>query len=97
MRSPLILCLFLAGCGTFPLGVSYAEKGQTQQQLHADILWCKDQAKTAADTPGRQVGSFIAGLTIIGAPVAYENEKQLQRDVFKACMTDKGYRVELPK
>lgn len=97
MRSTLILTLLLAGCGTFPLGVAYADKGQSREQLHADVLWCKDQAQTAANAPGRQVGSFIAGLTIIGAPVAYENEKQLQRDVYRACMNDKGYRVEMPK
>lgn len=96
MRSTLIFFL-LAGCGTFPLGTSTALQGQTQQQLQQDILWCKDQAHTAANTPGRQAAYFAAGLTIIGAPAAYENEKALQREVYAKCMTDKGYRVELPK
>lgn len=98
MKATLIITtLLLAGCGSFPLGTSYPSQGQTREQTQADVLWCKDQAHTAANTPGRQVGSFLAGVTIIGAPIAYENEKQFQREVFARCMTEKGYRVEPPK
>lgn len=98
MRATLIITtLLLAGCGSFPLGTSYPDEGQTQEQLRADILWCKDQAHMAADTTSRQVGSFLAGMTIIGAPVAIADERRFQREYFAKCMTDKGYRVEAPK
>ena len=91
------ICLAVAGCGSFPLGTVYAAKGQTTQQRDAEMLVCKDRAKNEANTDARVAGSFLAGLTIIGAPIAIEAEKSKQREVFAQCMTERGYRVEPPR
>ena len=40
------------------------------------MLVCKDNAKNEANTAARVAGSFVAGLTIIGAPIAIEEEKR---------------------
>ncbi len=91
---PIIGALFLAGCGTFPLAGKITPpsgKGQDQQQL--DLLACKDQAHLAANTAGRQAGNFLLGMTIVGAPVAYELDKSKQREVFAACMSQRGYEI----
>lgn len=98
MRSTLILSvLALTGCGSFPLGTVYPSGGQTVAQRDADMLFCKDRAKDEANTDGRVAASFLAGLTIIGAPVAIAAERSKQREVFAACMGERGYRVEPPK
>lgn len=65
--------------------------------MNIDNLVCKDKAKTEANTAGRQAASFIAGATIIGAPVAIEAEKAKQREVYAACMDARGYVVVPPK
>ncbi|HOY78804.1 MAG: SHOCT domain-containing protein [Zoogloea sp.] len=91
---PIIGVLLLSGCGTFSLAGKITPptgKGQDQQQL--DLLACKDQARLAANTAERQAGAFLLGLTIVGAPVAYELEKSKQREVFAACMSQRGYEV----
>lgn len=93
----LALVLPLAGCGTFPLGTSYPEHGQTQAETDQSILFCKDQARDAANTDGRVAASFIAGLTIVGAPIAIAEERRKQREVFAECMTARGYRVRAPE
>jgi predicted small lipoprotein YifL len=87
----------LVGCGSFPLGTVYPIQGQTAPQRDADMLVCKDRAKNEANTDARVAGSFLAGLTIIGAPIAIEAEKAKQREVFAQCLTERGYRVEPPK
>ena len=87
----------LVGCGSFPLGMAYAPPGVPKAQLEMDVLVCQDRAKNEANTSERQVGSFLAGMTIIGAPIAIEAEKAKQREVFKQCMENRGYRVEPPK
>lgn len=90
----LIASAALAGCGTFQLASGVyptTQKSQEQQQL--DNLNCKDQAKLAANTTERQTGAFLLGLTIVGAPVAFELEKAKQREVYKSCMEARGYRV----
>ena len=87
----------LTGCGTFQLSsgtIPNSPKTQEQQQL--DNLSCKDQAKLEANTAGRQTGAFLLGMTIVGAPVAFEIEKAKQREVYKSCMEAKGYRVLPP-
>jgi uncharacterized lipoprotein YajG len=86
----------LAGCGSFPLGMAYAPPGVPKAQLEMDVLVCQDRAKNEANTNERQVGNFLAGMTIIGAPIAMEAEKAKQREVFKVCMENRGYRVEPP-
>ena len=92
----LLPCLLLAGCGSFPLGTSYPQQGQTQAQTDMNILVCKERAKNEANTDARVAGSFVAGLTIVGAPIAIAEERRKQREVFAECMTAKGYRVEPP-
>lgn len=89
----LVVPLLVAACGTFPLSGNTYGPGKTQDQHQMDILVCKDQAKLAANTTGRQTGAFLLGMTIIGAPVAFELEKAKQREVFAQCMTARGYTV----
>lgn len=98
MKKSLIVvaALALTACGSFPLGTSYPQKGQTQSQVDQDILVCKDRAHTEANTDARQVGSFVAGMTIIGAPIAVAEERRKQREVFAQCMTERGYKVVAP-
>jgi hypothetical protein len=87
----------LAGCGTFQLASGvFPLSPKTQEQQQLDNLNCKDQAKLAANTTERQTGAFLLGLTIVGAPVAFELEKAKQREVYKSCMEGKGYRVLPP-
>ena len=89
----LVLPLVVAACGTFPLGTTYAPADTTRQQHQLDVLICQDQAKLAANTTARQTGAFLLGMTIVGAPVAYELDKAKQREVFAQCMTARGYTV----
>jgi hypothetical protein len=87
---PLVL---LAGCGSFVLGHVQRPISMTAEQQQLDTLLCKDRAKNEANTDARVAGSFLAGLTIVGAPVAIAAEREKQREVFAKCMTDKGYLV----
>ena len=97
-RLPIIfVSILLTGCGTFQLGTVYSVKGQSDQQREADMLVCKDNAKNEANTSARVAGSFVAGLTIIGAPIAIEEEKRKTREVFTECMEKRGYRVTPPR
>lgn len=92
----LLACVGLTACGTFPLGTSYPQRGQTQAETDAAILYCKDRASTEANTDARVAGSFVAGLTIIGAPIAIAEERRKQREVFAQCMTERGFKVVAP-
>jgi hypothetical protein len=83
----------LAGCGTFQLGTSVPPAGKTADQQQLDTLTCKDQASMAVNSGANQAGDFLLGMTIIGVPIAYQSDKQKQRDVFAACMRQKGYQV----
>lgn len=91
-----LLCLTLVGCGSFPLGTSYPQKGQTQAETDAAILFCKDRAKDEASTPGRVAASFVAGATIVGAPVAIAEDHRKQREVFATCMHERDFYVVPP-
>ena len=87
----------VSSCGTFPLASGvYPLAPRTTEQQQLDNLNCKDQAKLEANSTERQTGAFLLGLTIIGAPLAFEMEKTKQREVYKTCMEDKGYRVVPP-
>jgi len=91
-----LLALFscsIAACGTFTLGNVRPQAGRTAEQQQLDTLTCKDQANLAANSAGRQTGDFLLGLTIVGAPVAYEMDKAKQRQVFADCMRARGYVV----
>jgi hypothetical protein len=98
MRSTvtIIACLALTGCGSFPLGTVYPEKGQTQRELDTDLLFCRDWAKNETNTSTRIAGSFLAGLTIIGTPIAIQSAHDRQRELFAQCMAQRGYRVVAP-
>ncbi len=97
MRTTLTLSVvLLAGCGSFPLGTSYPQNGQTQAETDSAILVCKDRAKTEANTDARVAASFVAGLTIVGAPIAIAAERSKQREVFAQCMKERGYVVIPP-
>jgi hypothetical protein len=93
----IFVSILLTGCGTFQLGTVYSIKGQSVQQRETDMLICKDNAKNEANTTARVAGSFVAGLTIIGAPIAIEEEKRKTREVFAECMEKRGYRVTPPQ
>jgi hypothetical protein len=98
MKKSLIVvaALALTACGSFPLGTSFPQNGQTQATVDTDILICKDRAKNEASTDARIAGSFVAGLTIVGAPVAIAEDRRKQREVFAQCMTERGYTVVAP-
>jgi len=90
----LMIPMFFSGCGTFKLsGGIYPPAGKNSDQQQTDYLTCKDQALMEANTAGRQTGSFLLGMTIIGVPLAYELEKAKQREVFAECMRARGYTV----
>lgn len=94
--SIIIACLALAGCGSFPLGVSYPLKSQTQAETDASITFCKSEADAAAHTTEQNIGRIAAKATLIGAPFAIAHERTVQREAFAQCMTQRGYRVESP-
>ncbi len=85
--------LLCASCGTYMLGYVQPQTGKTAEQQSLDTLACKEEARLAIQAGDRQVGQFLMGLTIIGAPVAYQIEKGNQRDAFTSCMTARGYTV----
>ena len=90
----LVLPLVVAACGTFPLsGGTSPPAGKTADQHQLDLLTCQHDAKMAVSTAARQTGNYLLGMTIIGAPVAFELEKAKQREVFAQCMTARGYTV----
>ena len=96
-RLVVVAALVCAACGTFQLASNvHAPPGRTKDQMQLDILTCKDQARLETDKAENQVKDFLLGLTIIGAPIAYEKDKATQRDVFAKCMADRGYRVDPP-
>lgn len=96
-RLILVACVALAGCGSFPLGHYQGQQGQTRAQADQDVLYCKDWAKTETDTNARVAASFLAGLTIIGAPLAIHSAQERQRELWAQCMTERGYKVDPPK
>lgn len=96
MRSVYLIPVLLAGCGSFPLGTVHRPIHMTAEQQQLDTLICKDRARNEANTDARVAGSFLAGMTIVGAPIAIAAERDKQREVFADCMTQKGYLVRPP-
>lgn len=90
------LCLPLVGCGTYQLGRAFAQNGETQDQVRLAVLDCQDRARNEANSDERVAASFVAGLTIVGAPIAIAEERRKTREVWQDCMKAKGYRVEPP-
>jgi len=100
MNVQVRLCLFsvllsLSGCGTFNLGNVHPQAGKTADQQQSDTLYCKDQANLKVSSAGRQTEDFLLGFTIVGAPLAYEQDKATERETFANCMQAKGYVVTL--
>jgi Short C-terminal domain len=85
-----------SGCGSFPLGTAFPERNQSKDETRLAVLECQDRAKTEANSDARVAGSFIAGLTIVGAPIAIAEERRKTREVWQDCMLAKGYRVVPP-
>jgi hypothetical protein len=99
MNSKILLSLLMtfgvAACGTFNLGNVSPQTNKTADQQQLDILTCKDKANLAINSAGHQTADFLLGLTIVGAPVAYENDKAKARAVYAECMQARGYAVTL--
>jgi hypothetical protein len=76
------------------LGYVQPSPEKSAQERQTDTLVCKDQAKTQTNTDARVAGSFLAGLTIVGAPVAIAAAREKEREAFTQCMTSKGYVVK---
>jgi hypothetical protein len=100
MNSKILLALILtcgvAACGTYNLGNVRPQANRTADQQQLDTLTCKDQASLAVNSAGHQTADFFLGLTVVGAPVAYANDKARARAVFADCMRARGYVVTLP-
>jgi hypothetical protein len=93
---PLLMTCSLAACGTYNLGNVRPQPSKTADQQQLDMLTCKDQASLAVNSAGHQTADFFLGLTVVGAPVAYANDKARARAVFGDCMQARGYVVTLP-
>lgn len=98
IRKALGTAVLVASLGAceFSLGTVQPYPGATKSQMSLDIAVCKDFAFKQAGTPDRQAGAFLMGLTIVGAPVAFEIDKATQREAFAACMASAGYGVTPP-
>lgn len=88
--------MLCTACGSFQLGNVRPLQAQSKEQMQLDMLTCKDQAFMEANSAGHQAGAFLLGLTIVGAPVAYELDKSTQREVFARCLAARGYTVTPP-
>jgi hypothetical protein len=75
----LSLCLLTVACGTYNLGNVRSQPNRTADQQQLDMLTCKDQATLAVNSAGHQTADFFLGLTVVGAPVAYANDKARER------------------
>jgi hypothetical protein len=83
LRLALIsLPLMTAACGTYNLGNVRPQANKTADQQQLDMLTCKDQASLAVNSAGHQTADFFLGLTVVGAPVAYANDKVAVRRPF---------------
>lgn len=89
--------LLLCSCGTFQLASNISSPaGKSAEEQQSDILFCKDQADLAVNSGAHQAGDFLLGFTLIGAPVAYQLDKEQEREVFAQCMTNRGYNLVMP-
>lgn len=93
----LLTVVLLSGCGSFPLGNYQGLQGQTRSQADQDLLFCEHWSKNETDTSTRVAASFVAGMTIVGAPIAIHSARERQRELWRQCMTDRGYAVTPPQ
>lgn len=91
--SALAVVLSVSACSNFSLGMVHPYPGATKSQMSYDVGVCRDAAYREAGTSDKQAAAFLMGLTIVGAPVAYEMDKATQRAVFRDCMWSRGYAV----
>ena len=76
---------------TLDTGGEKAPPGRTKDQVTLDQLYCKDKARDAQS--GNPARDFLLGLTIVGAPVAIEQDKIDARKAYVDCMATRGYMV----
>ena len=63
MAKVVLICLLLAGCGTFPLAANVtAPANKTTAGMRLDILDCKDRARLYADSAEKQARAFALAL-----------------------------------
>lgn len=94
--SMIAAALLCSACGSYPLGYSQGQHGQTKEQFTLDQLACKDQATAVANAPERQAEAFALGATLVGYPVARQQIQQHTREEFGSCMTTRGYKYTAP-
>ena len=93
----LLLPLVCVGCGTYRLGhVTAMPPDKTLDQVKIDALVCKDKARTEAESTGNQAAAFFLGASVIGAPVAIQRDRDLQRSIWQECMRSDGYGIAPP-
>lgn len=92
----LVVAAACSGCGSFPLGTAFPERGQSKDEMRLAVLECQDRARNEANSDARVAGAFVAGLTIVGAPIAIAEERRKTREVWQDCMLARGYRVVPP-
>ena len=93
----IVAALACSACGTYQLGYSKPEQGQTKEQFQLDMLTCKDEMHlAAANSTELQAKQFLLGATIIGYPMALELGKQKSREFYGQCMTARGYKYTAP-
>ena len=93
-RTIISLALLCGACSSFTLGYVERQTGKTDDDRALAMLVCKDQAAQAMQQGAQQVGQFLLGFTVVGYPIALQRERDVQRDAFAACMSDKGYSVK---
>ncbi len=100
METTLVIigaALLCSACGTYQLGYSKPEQGQTKEQFQLDMLACKDEMHQAtANSTGLQAKQFLLGASLIGIPAGIELGKQKSREAYGACMTARGYKYTAP-
>jgi hypothetical protein len=87
-RIVVLLPLLLVACdGTFPLFSAVdAPPGTSAKQQQSDIVLCSTDAESQASKSGERVKAFFS-------QSARDDDKALQRKLFAACMSTKGYTV----
>ncbi|HEY1898628.1 MAG TPA: hypothetical protein VGG49_02435 [Steroidobacteraceae bacterium] len=88
----IVVAILTSGCA-FTLGRVQPQGGKTADQQQLDTLVCKDQARVADSGPGVAATGFLLGLTIVGTPLAFSMDRNIQRQEFQKCMAIKGYAV----
>jgi hypothetical protein len=83
-------------CGCVHLSHVQPQAGHSAEQQRLDADSCKEEARLAASTPGRVVGSALLGLTLVGLPIALGLDASKQQEVFADCMHAKGYALSPP-